>query len=153
MKSLINSDSILSPIPALKIKPQTVFQKPSFRLLTTTKNCGLSIKAVLYSATVDDELGLSESHIRNPAISTTYRNPKFRRPNQTVLEAQTKVCTGPTQTKPLNEEQAFKVLDTILRSVKGELKDEEKVSEAQLGAFFAAMTIRVNTFPGANAME
>ncbi|KAL2547029.1 anthranilate phosphoribosyltransferase [Forsythia ovata] len=147
MKSLINSDSILSPIPALKIKPQIVFQKPSFRLLTTTKNGGLSIKAVLYSATLDDELGLSESHIRNPAISTTYRNPKFRRPNQTVLEAQTKVCTGPTQTKPLNEEQAFKVLDTILRSVKGELKDEEKVSDAQLGAFFAAMTIRVNTFP------
>lgn len=31
--------------------------------------------------------------------------------------------------------------------MKGELKDEEKVSEAQLGAFFAAMTIRVNTFP------
>ncbi|KAI5665068.1 hypothetical protein M9H77_24391 [Catharanthus roseus] len=31
--------------------------------------------------------------------------------------------------------------------VKGELKDEEKVSKAQLGAFFAAMTIRANAFP------
>ncbi|KAJ0895929.1 hypothetical protein HanRHA438_Chr08g0328781 [Helianthus annuus] len=39
-----------------------------------------------------------------------------RKPNQTVLEAQARVCTGPTQTKPLTEEQAFRVLDTILRS-------------------------------------
>lgn len=145
MKALFNSDSILSPIPVLKIKPQIPLQNSNF--LPTTKNSGLRIKAVLYSATVDEENGLSETHIRNPAISTSYRNPKLRRPNQTVLDAQTKVCTGPTQTKPLNEEQAFKVLDTILRSAKGELNDEEKVSEAQLGAFFAAMTIRVNTFP------
>ncbi|CAA3020312.1 anthranilate phosphoribosyltransferase isoform X2 [Olea europaea subsp. europaea] len=145
MKALFNSDSILSPIPVRKIIPQIPLQKPTF--LPTTKNGGLRIKAVLYSATVDDEHGLSETHIRNPAISTSYRNPKFRPPNPTVLDAQTKVCTGPTQTRPLKEEQAFKVLDTILRSVKGELKDEEKVSEAQLGAFFAAMTIRVNTFP------
>lgn len=32
---------------------------------------------------------------------------------------------------------------------KGELKDEEAVSKAQLGAFFAGMTIRANTFPEA----
>lgn len=32
-------------------------------------------------------------------------------------------------------------------SANGELKDEEKVSKAQLGAFFAAMTIRANAFP------
>ena len=32
---------------------------------------------------------------------------------------------------------------------KGELKDEYKVSRAQLGAFFAAMTIRANAFPEA----
>ncbi|KAK9063490.1 hypothetical protein SSX86_017360 [Deinandra increscens subsp. villosa] len=32
-------------------------------------------------------------------------------------------------------------------SAKGELKDEEEVSKAQLGAFFAAMTIRANAFP------
>lgn len=145
MKALFNSDSILSSIPVLKIKPQIPLQNSNF--LPTTKNSGLRIKAVLYSAAVDEENGLSETHIRNPAISTSYRNPKLRRPNQTVLDAQTKVCTGPTQTKPLNEEQAFKVLDTILRSAKGELNDEDKVSEAQLGAFFAAMTIRVNTFP------
>lgn len=116
MKALFNSDSILSPIPVRKIKPQIPLQKPTF--LPTTKNGGLRIKAVLYSATVDDEHGLSETHIRNPAISTSYRNPKFRPPNPTVLDAQTKVCTGPTQTRPLKEEQAFKVLDTILRSGK-----------------------------------
>lgn len=33
------------------------------------------------------------------------------------------------------------------KAVKGELKDEEEVSNAQLGAFFAAMTIRANAFP------
>ncbi|EPS71690.1 hypothetical protein M569_03067, partial [Genlisea aurea] len=74
-------------------------------------------------------------------------NSAFSKPNKTVLEAQGKVCTGPTQSRPLNEEQAFKVLDTILKSVKGELRDEEPVSSAQLGAFFTAMTIRSNTFP------
>lgn len=34
-------------------------------------------------------------------------------------------------------------------SARGELKDEEQVSKAQLGAFFAAMTIRANAFPEA----
>lgn len=37
----------------------------------------------------------------------------------------------------------------MLMSAKGDLKDEEQVSKAQLGAFFAAMTIRANTFPEA----
>lgn len=32
---------------------------------------------------------------------------------------------------------------------KGDLKDEEEVSKSQLGAFFAAMTIRANAFPEA----
>ncbi|KAI3452689.1 hypothetical protein Pfo_009353 [Paulownia fortunei] len=142
MKALFNSEPILSPIPPLRIKPgisppKTFLQFP----LTLTKR-GPLIKAVLDSAAIDEL-----SDIRNPAVSTSYRNPRFSRPNQTVLEAQTKVCTGPTQTKPLNAEQAFKVLDTILKSVKGEVKDEEEVSNAQLGAFFAAMTIRANAFP------
>lgn len=34
-------------------------------------------------------------------------------------------------------------------SVKGELENEEQVSKAQMGAFFAAMTIRANAFPEA----
>lgn len=104
-------------------------------------------KAALDLAAID-QLWLPESENQNPALSSTYRSSKLPKPNQTVLDAQTRVCTGPTQTKPLNEEQAFKVLDTILRSAKGELKDEE-VSKAQLGAFFAAMTIRANAFPEA----
>ncbi|XVF02525.1 hypothetical protein REPUB_Repub04eG0182700 [Reevesia pubescens] len=105
-------------------------------------------RAVLDSTTLE-QLGLKESDIRNPAISSTYRNSQLPKPNQTVLEAQARVCTGPTQTRPLSEDQAFKVLDTILRSVRGELKDEEQISEAQLGAFFAGMTIRANAFPEA----
>lgn len=38
---------------------------------------------------------------------------------------------------------------SIVMSAKGELKDEEEVSKAQLGAFFAGMTIRANVFPEA----
>ncbi|KAL4278770.1 hypothetical protein GQ457_03G008330 [Hibiscus cannabinus] len=105
-------------------------------------------RAVLDPATME-QLRLNESDIRNPGISSMYRNSKLSKPNQTVLEAQARVCTGPTQTRPLSEEQMFKVLDTILRSVRGELKDEEQVSKAQLGAFFAGMTIRANAFPEA----
>ncbi|KAG1342853.1 anthranilate phosphoribosyltransferase [Cocos nucifera] len=103
--------------------------------------------AVRSAATID-EAGFLEADIRNPAISTSYRPSNIPQPNRVVLEAQTKVCTGPEQTKPLSQEQAVVVLDTILRSAKGELKNEE-VSKAQLGAFFAAMTIRANAFPEA----
>lgn len=82
------------------------------------KKCGLTLSAVLDPATID-QFGISESEFVNPAVSTSYRSSKLPKPNQTVLDAQARVCTGPTQTKPLNEDQAFKVFDTILRS--GEL--------------------------------
>lgn len=70
------------------------------------------MKAVLDSATIE-ELGLKESDMRNPAISSTYRRFMLPKPNQTVLEAQARICTGPTQTRPLSEEQAFKVLNSF----------------------------------------
>ncbi|XP_073143006.1 uncharacterized protein [Henckelia pumila] len=147
MEVLLNSNPVLPPIPAIKFIPQNTTSKSSLRWpLTWKKRGSVAVKVALDSETLD-ELGLLESDFRNPSVSTSYRNPKLPRPNQTVLDAQTKVCTGPTQTKPLSEEQAFKVLDTILKSVKGELKDEEAVSNAQIGAFFAAMTIRANAFP------
>lgn len=60
--------------------------------------------------------GCRLSDIKNPAVSSLYRSSKLPKPNQTVLEAQARVCSGPTRTRPLNEEQASKVLDTILRS-------------------------------------
>ncbi|KAI4328185.1 hypothetical protein L6164_020562 [Bauhinia variegata] len=105
-----------------------------------------TVKATLDSITFE-QFGIPEFDIRNPAMSSSYRSPSLPKPNQTVLEAQARVCTGPTQTRPLGGEQAFKVFDAILRSAKGELKDEDEVSKAQLGAFFAGMTIRANTFP------
>ncbi|CAF1907605.1 hypothetical protein Bca4012_049934 [Brassica carinata] len=107
---------------------------------------GLKMKAVLDSAMME-QFGLKESDIKNPALSSTYRRSEIPKANPTVLDAQARVCTGPTQTRPLSEEQAFKVFDTILRSARGELKGEEPVSKAQLGAFFAGMTIRANAFP------
>ncbi|XP_050206860.1 uncharacterized protein LOC126656358 [Mercurialis annua] len=113
------------------------------------KNLRLSVKSATLDSAILDQLGISESDIKNPAVSSSYRSSDLPKPNQTLLDAQARVCTGPTQTRPLNEEQALKVLDTILKSARGELKDEEEVSKAQLGAFFAGMTIRANVFPEA----
>ncbi|MCZ6679229.1 MAG: hypothetical protein O7E52_18520 [Candidatus Poribacteria bacterium] len=72
---------------------------------------------------------------------------QYSGPNEAVLEAQARVCTGPHQTRPLGTKatdaiQPDAILETILKSVKGELPVDQAVSEAQMGAFFAAMTIR-----------
>ena len=71
---------------------------------------------------------------------------RFPGPNEEVLEAQRRVCTGPHQSRPLGgkptDPQPDRVLELILRSARGELASAEQVSDAQMGAFFAAMTIR-----------
>lgn len=76
----------------------------------------LTVRATALASALIDELGLSDAETRNPSVSSSYRSHKLLKPNQTVLDAQARVCTGPTQTKPLTGEQAFKALDTILRS-------------------------------------
>jgi len=109
-----------------------------------------SYKAVVHASSVKEDInGVDELEAgrRNPGLSGNYRPLTKLKPNATVLEAQGRICTGPTQTRPLNEQQAFKVLDTILQSARGELRNEEAVSATQLGAFFAGMTIRANAFP------
>ena len=67
-------------------------------------------------------------------------------PNEEVLEAQARVCTGPHQTRPLGKRPGDpdpgRVLELIVQSERGKLGREAKVSRAQMGAFFAAMTIR-----------
>lgn len=73
--------------------------------------------------------------------------PQFPGPNEDVLEAQARVCTGPHQTRPLGKKQndgplPDAILETILMSMDGKLQERETVSEAQMGAFFVAMTIR-----------
>ncbi|GAV75326.1 hypothetical protein CFOL_v3_18805 [Cephalotus follicularis] len=157
MKALVNPEARISSLSSLDINKHPKFSRYTFlsfpskyqdRWIHIRKSC-LTVKSTKLDSATIDQLGLREPHIRNPSISSTYRCSKFPKPNQTVLEAQARVCTGPTQTKPLSEEQALKVFDTILRSARGELKDEEEVSKAQLGAFFAAMTIRANAFPEA----
>ncbi|XP_021647814.2 uncharacterized protein LOC110640695 isoform X1 [Hevea brasiliensis] len=151
MKALLNPEHSLS----IHIINQRNITRPklhaSLRFVPDPwirRQCCLTARATLDSAIID-QLGIPESDIKNPAVSSSYRSSKLPKPNETVLEAQARVCTGPTQTRPLNEDQAFKVLDTIFRSARGELKDEWEVSKAQLGAFFAAMTIRANAFPEA----
>ena len=73
--------------------------------------------------------------------------PQFPGPNEDVLEAQARVCTGPHQTRPLGKRandgpQPDAILETIIKSLNGKLPERESVSEAQMGAFFVAMTIR-----------
>ena len=73
--------------------------------------------------------------------------PEYPGPNTALLEAQARVCTGPHQTRPLgttasDSPQPELVLETILKSIAGELPETETASAAQMGAFFAAMTLR-----------
>ncbi len=71
-------------------------------------------------------------------------------PNQDVLEAQARVCTGPHQTRPLGKKpsdpQPGPILELIIKTARDELPRDQKVSKAQMGAFFAAMTLR-RSFP------
>ncbi len=73
--------------------------------------------------------------------------PVYPGPNTDLLEAQAKVCTGPHQTRPLginpsDSPQPELILETILKSVSDGLPETETASAAQMGAFFAAMTLR-----------
>ena len=73
--------------------------------------------------------------------------PQFPGPNEALLEAQARVCTGPHQTRPLGKKAndgplPDAILETIINSLNGKLLKEKTISEAQLGAFFVAMTIR-----------
>ena len=65
-------------------------------------------------------------------------------PNPLVLEAQARVCTGPTQSRPLGvkpgDPQPLPVLEAILDSLQN--KARHPVSDIQMGAFFAAMRLR-----------
>ncbi|KAL9325345.1 hypothetical protein ACSQ67_005990 [Phaseolus vulgaris] len=157
MKVVINPEPFLSlPNSIFPSKPpcNTRFQlRPlpnlhRHRWISRRLSSTLPPRATLDSTTIE-QFGIPEFDVRNPALSSSYRSSALPRPNQTVMEAQARVCTGPTQTRPLDEQQAFKVFDTILRSARGEMKDEDEVSKAQLGAFFAGMTIRGNAFPEA----
>ena len=73
--------------------------------------------------------------------------PIYPGPNDDLLEAQARVCTGPHQTRPLginpsDYPQPEPLLETLLQSLSGELPESEAASAAQMGAFFAAMTLR-----------
>ena len=73
--------------------------------------------------------------------------PVYPGPNIDLLEAQARVCTGPHQTRPLgvnplDSPQPEPILETILQSISGGLSKTETASAAQMGAFFAAMTLR-----------
>ncbi len=67
-------------------------------------------------------------------------------PNEEVLAAQMRVCTGPHQSRPLGKKEGDpnpgRILELIFASLKGALPHAEQVSPAQMGAFFAAMSIR-----------
>ena len=73
--------------------------------------------------------------------------PAYPGPNADVLEAQARVCTGPHQTRPLGVNrsdfpQPGPIFETLLKSATGGLPVSDAASAAQMGAFFAAMTLR-----------
>lgn len=126
MKTLLNPELILSPtnsIFPIKTRNSTHFDPRAFLKLRFDdrhhwigrRKLSTTVKALLDSTTVE-QFGIPEFDVRNPSLSSSYRSSALAMPNQTVLDAQTRVCTGPTQTRPLDEQQAFKVFDTILRS-------------------------------------
>ena len=67
-------------------------------------------------------------------------------PNEEVLAAQVRVCTGPHQSRPLGKKEGDpdprRILELIFASLEGALPRADRVSPAQMGAFFAAMSIR-----------
>ena len=71
---------------------------------------------------------------------------KYPGPNEEVLEAQARVCTGPHQTRPLGRKpgdpQPERILELITRSARAEIPWERRASPAQMGAFFGAMALR-----------
>lgn len=74
-------------------------------------------------------------------------------PNEEVLEAQARVCTGPRQARPLGQRpqdpDPHRILHLILKSARGEAEGTP-VSAAQMGAFFGAMTLRRSFAPPTN---
>ena len=84
--------------------------------------------------------------------------PVYPGPNDDLLEAQARVCTGPHQTRPLGVNtsdypQPEPLLKTLLKSITGELPESDAASAAQMGAFFAAMTLRAYFPPQSYTME
>ena len=71
---------------------------------------------------------------------------RYPGPNEEMLAAQARVCTGPHQSRPLGlkpgDPEPRRILELVFASLKGDLPREQQVSEAQMGAFFAAMSIR-----------
>jgi len=61
-------------------------------------------------------------------------------PNEYVLAAQKRVCTGPHLSRPLEDPE--EVLRVIAASASGDLPREQTVSDAQIGALFGAMCVR-----------
>jgi hypothetical protein len=67
-------------------------------------------------------------------------------PNEEVLEAQARVCTGPRQARPLgrfpDDPDPHRILQLILESARGTATAGEVASPIQMGAFFGAMALR-----------
>lgn len=65
-------------------------------------------------------------------------------PNPLVLEAQARVCTGPTQSRPLGVKPGDPQPQPVLQAILDTLQNAARhpVSAVQMGAFFAAMRLR-----------
>ena len=67
-------------------------------------------------------------------------------PNEELLEAQARVCTGPHQSRPLgvkpSDPDPDRIYSIIVDSLDGRLPQSEAASRAQIGAFLVAMSLR-----------
>jgi hypothetical protein len=96
-------NSLARPVRYAKPMP------PSLRY--RAKRMNLTVKSA-----IDMKGILGVEATKNPTLSTSYRPMDIPTPNRMVLEAQQRVCTGPSQTRPLDQAQTISVLDTIVRS-------------------------------------
>jgi anthranilate phosphoribosyltransferase len=71
-------------------------------------------------------------------------------PNEELLEAQGRVCTGPGQSRPLGRKPGDpdpeRIFAIIVDSLRGDLPPREAASRAQIGSFLTAMRLR-RSFP------
>ena len=89
---------------------------------TPTHRSNDSTRASLASETAADNSAASRPAVRQIQESQAEGRPRGRflrddvGPNAVVLEAQARVCTGPTMTRPMEEEKMREVLELILLS-------------------------------------
>ncbi|CAI5515197.1 unnamed protein product [Closterium sp. Naga37s-1] len=108
-------------VPLVNVKRELTGSARSFRCTSSSSH---RLTAVSAASGASKASGESEPSVSAQIREIGEEEPGLRGrflqddvgPNQVVLEAQARVCTGPTQTRPLGEEEMRRVLEQILLS-------------------------------------